>query len=187
MKSCLFALIFGLASCATWAESAEGSPTMLSEAERNVQRERLTVQRQQLDDQYKQDMKLCYQNFDVTSCRLKARDRRIEANNVLRKEELKFNASERLIQAEEAKRSIAERTSEAARKEADTERAAAIAASKERTDKNAQKQIDHALQGTKRGDYEQKQREAAEHRADIEKKMRERNKESAAPLPVPSR
>jgi hypothetical protein len=158
-----------------------------SEAERAEQRERLTLQRQQLEDQYKQDMKLCYQNFDVTRCRLKARDRRIDANNALRKEELKFNATERLIQAEDAKRSIAERNSEAARKDTEAARVAAIAASKDRADANAQKQIDHALQGSKRGDYEQKQREAAERRADVEKKTRERNKDAAAPLPVPVR
>jgi hypothetical protein len=41
------------------------------------------------------------------------------------------------------------------------------------------------LQGTKRGEYEQKQREAAQRRAEIEKKIRERSKEPAAPLPVP--
>jgi hypothetical protein len=80
---------------------------------------------------------------------------------------------------------VAERTSEAERKKSETERAAAIAASKDRADANAQKQIDHALQGTKRGEYEQKQREAAQHRADVEKKQRERTKQPAAPLPVP--
>jgi hypothetical protein len=80
---------------------------------------------------------------------------------------------------------LADRNSEASQKKAQAERAASIAASKERADANAQKQIDHALQGTKRGDYEQKQREAVQRRADAEKKLRERNKEPAAPLPVP--
>jgi hypothetical protein len=157
------------------------------EAARNAERQRLTVARQNLEDDYKQAMRLCYQNFDVTSCRLKARDRRIEANAVLRKEELRFNAQERQIQAEDARRALAERNSEAEQKKAEAERAAAIAASKERADANAQKQMDHALQGTKRGDYDQKQREAAQHRADVEKKLRDRHKEPAAPLPVPSR
>lgn len=157
-----------------------------SEEQRQAVRERLTRQRQALESQYKQDMKLCYQHFDVTRCRLQARDRRIEANAVLRQEELQFNAQERQIQAEQAQRSAAERTSETERKKAEAERAASLAASKERADAHAQKQIDHALQGTKRGDYEQKQREAAQRRIDVEKKLRERNKEPAAPLPVPS-
>ena len=130
-------------------------------------------------------MKQCYQNFDVTSCRIEARDRRIEANKILRKDELRFNALERQIHAEETRGSIAERNSEAQTKDAEARRAASIAASKETADENAKKQIEHALQGTKRGEYELRQREAAQHKADLEKKLRERNKEPAAPLPRP--
>ncbi len=190
MKQLLIALSLFMGALACAQDSVTVAPVAPSasrslEDERNAERERLARERRQLEDNYKQDMRLCYQNFDVTSCRLKARDRRIDANAVLRKEELNFNASERLIQSEEAKRSVAERTSEAERKKSEAERAAAIAASKDRADANAQKQIDHALQGTKRGEYEQKQREAAQHRADVEKKQRERTKQPAAPLPVP--
>ena len=147
-----------------------------SEDERNAERQRLKLARQTLDSQYKQDMALCYQNFDVTSCRLKARDRRIDANSLLRQEELRFNAQERQINAEDARRALAERNSEAEQKKAEAERAASIAAAKDRADANAQKKIDHALQGTKRGEYEQKQREAAQHREDAAKKLRERTK-----------
>jgi len=174
-----------LAEPVTTPENQAVSDTT-SEAQRQEVRERLTRQRQALEAQYKQDMLQCYQNFDVTRCRLQARDRRIEANAVLRQEELRFNAQERRIQADQAQRSQAERTHETEKKRADAERAASVAASKERADAHAQKQIDHALQGTKRGDYEQKQREAAQRRIDVEKKLRERNKEPAAPLPAPS-
>jgi HD-GYP domain-containing protein (c-di-GMP phosphodiesterase class II) len=155
-----------------------------SETERSEERTRLSAKRQALEDQYKQDMQQCYQNFDVTSCRLKARDRRIEANALLRKEELRFNAQERQIHALDARRNLEERNSEAEQKKAEAERAAAIATSKDRGDANKQKQIDHALQGTKRGEYEQKQREAQQHREDAAKKLRERTKEPAAPLPA---
>jgi hypothetical protein len=158
-----------------------------SEEERNEERSRLSRERQALEEQYKRDMQQCYQNFDVTSCRLKARNRRIEANSVLRKDELRFNAQERQIHAMDARRNLAERTSEAEQKKSDAERAAAIASSKDRADVNAQKQIDHALQGTKRGEFEQKQREAAQRREDAAKKIRERKGEPAAPLPVPSK
>lgn len=160
--------------------ASQATVSLPSETERSAER-------QALEDRYKQDMKACYQNFDVTSCRLKARDRRIEANAALRKEELRFNAQERQIQSEDARRSLAERNSEAEQKRSQAERAAAIAASKERADANSQKNIDHALQGTKRGEYEQKQREAQQHRDDTAKKLRERIKEPAAPLPVPGR
>jgi hypothetical protein len=176
MKKVFFCLL------ASVCVAAFGFPT---DEERNEERVRLTLERQQLEDQYRQDMKLCYQNFDVTSCRLKARDRRIEANAALRKEELRFNAQERQIHAEETRRNVAERNSEAEQKRAEAQRAESISAAKVRADANAQKQIDHELQGTKRGDYEQKQRDAAQHRADVEKKLRERTKEPAAPLPVP--
>jgi hypothetical protein len=158
-----------------------------SEAERSAERTRLSAERQALEDRYKQDMMECYQKFDVTRCRLQARERRIEANTTLRQEELRFNAQERQIHAIDVRRNLAERTSEAEQKKSDAERAAAIAASKNRADANAQKQIDHELQGTKRGEYEQKQREAAQRREDAAKKIRERKGEPAAPLPVPSK
>lgn len=179
MKTWLFVLM--MCAC-LGARADEGFP---SEEARSQERDRLNKARQQLEDQYNQDMKQCYQAFDVNSCRLKARDRRIDANNVLRKEEISFNKLERQIQTEEATKKLAERTSEAELKRLEAERAERIAASKERADANAQKQLDHALQGTKRGEYEQKQREAAQRRADVEKKLRERSKEPAAPLPVP--
>lgn len=170
-----------------WAED-ETQTTMTSppsEDQRNQERASLSARRLAMEDQYKQDMKICYQQFNVTSCRLEARDRRIAVNNELRKDELRFNAIERKIRAEESLRSVAEKNSEAQRKEQEAQRASAIAAAKERADNHTQKQIDHANQGTKRSEYEQKQREAAEHRADLEKKLRERTKPPAAPLPVP--
>jgi len=184
---------FLLLACACFVATAEEAvvvPTAVgqyaSEQERQAERDRLTKARQQLDDQYNQDMTRCYQEFDVNTCRLKARDRRIDANNVLRTEETRFNILERQIQTEEAKKKLADRTSEAELQRQEAERVERVAAAKERADANAQKKIDHALQGTKRGEYEQKQREAAQRRADLEKKQRERSKEPAAPLPVPT-
>ncbi len=158
-----------------------------SEAARAQERQRLDALGQHIEEQYKQDMQQCYQQFDVVSCKIKARDRRIEAKAALRKEEQPFKAMERRIKTEEAKQRLAERQSDAQLKKDEADRAAAIAAAKERADRHAQKQIDHALKGTKRGDYEQKQLEAAQHREDVARKLRERDKEPAAPLPVPGR
>jgi len=162
-------------------------PEFPSAAERNDERLRLSGERQALEDQYKQDMQQCYQKFDVTSCRLKARERRIEANAALRKEELRFNAQERQIHALETRRQLAERSSDAEQKKAQADRAAAVAAAKDRADANTQKQLDHALQGTKLGEYEQKQGEAAQRREDVAKTIRERKGEPAATLPVPNK
>jgi hypothetical protein len=158
-----------------------------SEEERTAERQRLDQKSLQIEEQYKQDMKVCYQKFDVVSCRINARDRRIEAKSALRKEELPFKAMERQIKTEEAKQRLAERQSDAKLKKDEADRAEAMAAAHERANANAQKQMDHALKGTKRGDYEQKQREAEQHREDVAKRLRERNKEPAAPLPVPGR
>jgi len=200
MKKTLFAL--SLLWC-TWSWCAEqgGAPEPVTAAvgassatplppsaeERRLEGQRLDLKGQQIEAQYQQDIKQCYQKFDVVSCRVQARERRINAKAELRKEELPFNAMERKLNAEEAQQRLKERQSEASNKQKETERAEALSRAKQRADANAQKNIDHGLQGTKRGDYEDKQREAAQHRADAEKKQRERNKESAAPLPVPGK
>ena len=169
-----------------WSQVEAPTITPIAQ-ERLDEGRRLSAARQKIDADYQQELKGCYQNFDVTGCRLQARERRIQAGGALRQEELRFNASERRIQAAETMQRTAEKTSEARQKEVQADRAQAIQASKDRADANAQKQLDHELQGTKRGEYEQKQRDAAQHRADIEKKLRERTKEPAAPLPVPGK
>jgi hypothetical protein len=174
------------AASAAVASAGVGSE-LPSEAQRAAQGKVLAERRKQLEDDYSKAIRQCYQKFDVTSCRLEARERRIEANAALRKEELKHNAMERRIQAQEAQRRTAEKNDEAAQKEAEAKRAQAMLDAKKRADQQAQKQIDHALQGNKRAEYEQKQHEAAQHKADVEKKLRERTKEPAAPLPVPNR
>lgn len=162
---------------------AESVP--LSEAERQAQSQQLAQRRQQLDEAYKRDMQICYQKFDVISCRNEARERRIQAHAVLRQDELKFNAAERKIKADEVQRRLAEKNSETQREDAQAQRAAAVQQAKEREDANAQKQIEHGNKGGNREAYEAKQREAAEHRANVERKRRERDKPPAAPLPVP--
>ena len=173
----------------SWDAYAQPKPPASAPSleDRQAEGQRLSARRQALEETYQQELKVCYQKFDVTTCRIQARERRIQANADLRKEELRYNATERRIQAAEALQRTDEKTSEAKIKEAQANRAQAIQAGKDRADVNAQKQIEHALQGTKRGEYEQKQREAAQHREDAAKKLRERNKEPAAPLPVPGR
>ena len=173
---------------ATWSQvETSVNASMPTPQERQAEGQRLLAARQQIDTDYQKELKGCYQNFDVTSCRLQARERRIQANAALRQEELRYNASERRIQAAEAMQRTDEKNSEAKQKEMQAERAQAIQARKDKAEANAQKLIDHELQGTKRGEYEQKQRDAAQHRADLEKKVRERTKEPSAPLPVPGK
>jgi len=125
MKKLLLCFFVGFCSLASAADVAVQPPAVAasqaasgfpSEAERNQEGQRLTRQREALESQYTQDIRQCYQKFDVNRCRLEARDRRIEANSALRKEELRFNAMERQIHTEEARRNLAERNSEAKEK-----------------------------------------------------------------------
>jgi uncharacterized membrane protein len=182
-------MVFFVCAVCHWVSHAQTqSPASVPTLEaRQAEGQRLSALRQKLDDTYQQELKACYQNFDVTSCRIQARERRIQANALLRQDELRYNASERRIQAAEAAQHTAEKNTEAKLKEAQAQRAQAIQARQERADANVQKQIEHELQGTKRGEYEQRQREAAQHREDVAKKLRERTKEPAAPLLVPGR
>lgn len=190
MRKIALVLSMGLCLSAWAAEPSAVVDDMAlfpTEEARQQERARLESERKKLEDNYQAALKECYQKFDVTRCRTEARERRIEANQALRPDELRLNAIERRIRSDDAKRRVEDRNSEASRKDAEAQRAQAVSAARERADANAQKQIDHALQGTKRGDYDQKQREAAQHRADVEKKLRERTKEPAAPLPVPAK
>ncbi len=175
--------------CVGWAAEPDVGPLSQASAsdelqefpsasERSEERARLARDRQSLEDQYKFDMAQCYQNFDVNTCRLDARERRIAGHALLRQDELRFNAQERKIHALEVKRNLAKRNVEAEQKNMPIERA---------EDPRTSKKNDPESRLTKRAEYEQKQREAAQHRSDVEKKLRERNKEPAAPLPVPGR
>ena len=184
MKKIIYLVLFGLTSLSSFSQQPNTASTPTSE-ERQAEGQRLSALRQKLEDNYQQEFKACYQKFDVTSCRIEARERRIHANAVLRQEELKFNASERQIKAAEVQRRIAEKQADAQRDEAQTQRAESVQQAKDRAERNAEKQVEHANKGGSREAYEAKQREAAEHRANLQKKLRERDKPPAASLPVP--
>lgn len=173
----------GTLLCFVGAFAQDVAPPIPSEAERAAISQQLVARRQQLETDYNQAMTLCYQKFDVTSCRLEARERRLQAHAVLRKDEVAFNAVERRLKADEAERRSAENNA-LAREREQTRQTDAADNAKAAADRAAQKQADHAAQGQAREAYEQKQREAAQRRADLEKKMRERDKPPAASLPA---
>ena len=154
-----------------------------SEQERQAEGARLDARRQALEDTYNQDMRLCYQQFNVTSCRLEARDRRIQANEKLRKDELAHKNLERQINTEQAKQRMAERADQQQQRQ--QEREQAVQEHKDREQRHADKLTDHESQGGKREAYEQKQSEAQARRDSLAQKRRERTKPPAAPLPAP--
>jgi hypothetical protein len=157
-------------------------PPVPSADERAALSQQLAARRQQLEADYKQAMTFCYQKFDVTSCRLEARERRLLAHAVLRKEEIAFNTLERRLKADEAERSSVENNALVLEREQSRQTDAANNA-KAAVDRASQKQANHAAQGQQREAYEQKQRDAAQRRLDLEQKRRERARPPSAALP----
>jgi hypothetical protein len=168
--------------CVVGALAQDVSPAIPSEAERAALSQQLAARRQQLETDYNQAMTLCYQKFDVTSCRLEARERRLQAHAVLRKEEIAFNAIERRLKVQEAERRSAENNA-LAREREQTRQTDAADSAKAAADRAAQKQAEHAAQGQQREAYDQKQRDAAQRRMDLEQKRRDRAKPPSAALP----
>ena len=158
-----------------------------SDEARLAESTRLEKKREEMDATYQKAMRECYQRFDVVGCQLKARDKRLEVLTVLRQEENKFNALERQIKAFESIQRTAEKTSDAQQQEAANQRQEAVQSAKERLERNQQKKVDNESQGKNRANFDAKQREAAEHRADTEKRIQERTNAPADPLPSPVR
>jgi hypothetical protein len=180
MRAWVIAL--GALLCLVGAFAQDVLPPTPSEAERAALSQQLVARRQQLETDYNQAMTLCYQKFDVTSCRLEARERRLQAHAVLRKEEIAFNTVERRLKVEEAERRSIENNA-LAREREQTRQTEAADNAKAAADRAAQKQAHHAAQGQQREAYDQKQREAAQRRVDLEQKRRERAKSPSAALP----
>ena len=176
MKSLLLGVVWCGLACAVQAQWP-------SPEELKAQSDVLDARRLALDEQYKQEMRGCYQNFDVTSCRLKARDTQIQANAQLRKDELAHKNLERQIKSAQAQQRSLERDSQEQQQQA--ERDQAVKAAREREQSQSEKLSEHAAKGGQREAYEQKQREAQAHRDDLEKLRRERNATPAKSLPVP--
>ena len=142
-----------------------------------AQSEQLQARRAAMEQAYQQDMAVCYQRFDVVSCRNEAREKRIETNAALRKDELAYNALERQRAADEAQRRADEKQRDAQDK--------AVQAATRETTPNISPKAQPSNDTNQRAAYEQKQREAAERRSNIDKRLRERDKPPAPPLPTP--
>jgi hypothetical protein len=142
-----------------------------------AQSEQLQARRAAMDQAYQQDMAVCYQRFDVVSCRNEAREKRIATNAALRKDELAYNALERQRAADEAQRRADEKQRDAQDK--------AVQAATRETTPNISPKSPSSQDSSQRAAYEQKQREAAERRNNIDKRLRERDKPPATPLPLP--
>jgi len=143
----------------------------------------LKSKRDTLENRYKEELKQCYQRFNVTGCRDEARERYVIEHRALTKLELDQAAQQRALDAADARQRLSERQAEAQDRAREAERAQQEAV--ERANRNASKQTDHIPESSKRGEYEEKQRDAQERRKESERRAREREKPRAAPLPAP--
>ena len=179
-------LLLCMASKVSFAQILSASEIPADE-ERLAESTRLEKKRDEMEATYQKSMRECYQRFDVVGCQLKARDKRLQVLIVLRKEENKFNALERQIKAFESIQRTAEKTSDTQQQDAANQRQEAIQAARDRLERTEQKKQDYDSQGKNRPNYDAKQREAADHRADTEKRLQERTNAPADPLPSPVR
>lgn len=202
MKNLLLSLSLLLATHAF----AQAEPDLPAE------RARIEAQRRQVEERFAAEEKVCRGRFAVNDCTQEAEQRRREALQELRRQEVRINSIERERKAAERLREIEARKSpekdqEAARKRSDAqedhrqrqERAAAKAAGRQ------QDQAEKAAAGTpaprepkagasaaaaaqaeeRRAEHEARLAEAREHKEKSRKRQAARAKPPAQPLPVP--
>ena len=183
-------LLWPIMGCVWWlwagAALAQSAADLPSAQEREQTQSQLRQRRQALQEAYKQDVHQCYQEFDVTDCLTRAREKRIAANTELRKEELRLSAIERQVKAQQTQARRDERNSPEKQAEAQAQRDQAQQDRQARSQSNAQKNADFAQLGKTRAAYDKKQQDAQAHRAELQQRLKDNDKTPAAPLPSPT-
>ncbi len=166
---------------------------------------RSVAERDKADATYLQEEKACYGKFAVNDCLKAAKAKRRETHAALRRHEVSLNDAERRRKAAERLREIDERAAEptpapARSVQPQAARAAASAAKDDsrqeqaagRTQRGQEKQAERAAEKNEkisaapinRQRHEMRLQEAAERRAKLEKRLADRKKPAAQPLPV---
>lgn len=215
ISACLWAGVFTLVCMckpvfATPLQDLEAS-VAAEDATTQVQLDRINAERKVLNARYAEDDKACFQKFAVTPCRNELRAERRLKLDALRKEEVELNDAKRHRRSQLQREQVRQRELDAAERRADTARDAAEKAARqpneplgsqgkpraEPTPRQPPKPtpphvrqppapVDHAAQSAEeRARYEQKQKDAAEHKAEIERRNAERDP-SKAPKPLPA-
>lgn len=186
-------------------------PLGAQELDTSAERARIEAQRADVDARFAAEENACRGRFAVNDCTATAKARQRDALAELRRQEIHLNAMDRKRRAAERQRAVDERQSAerhalAARRRAEAlqeqeqreARAAAKAASKLQADAHAQENKSKAQgkqarpSGTspeeaeaRRLAHDKRLAEAREHRAKSQKRLAERDKPPAQPLPVP--
>jgi hypothetical protein len=166
-----------------------------------TERARLETERMTLEAGVKQQEAACYARFAVADCLYQVRVQRRAAMEQLKKQEIVLNAAERKLKAEEQLERLKAKTSPQQLEEEAARRLEALAAQQEREDRAVQKAKDAALPtpGTREAkpgepapdsiknqqQYQDKLKEADEHRASRQKSNQENSGAPAKPLPAP--
>lgn len=171
------------------------------------ERSRIQADRVREEAHYGLQDAACYARFAVTDCLREVRVRRHEALDNLRRQEVALNDAERKRKAQEQIEKIQEKSSAQRSEEAVVRRAEAQAAQQERQEranqktaaalnaksgategKSAPKQVEEGRKtndaANEKNQYDDKLRQAQEHRASREKSNNEKSGPSAKPLPT---
>ena len=169
-----------------------------------AERARIREERAQAQRVYEERERECHERFAVTTCMDAARAQRRQAMERLRHEELVLDSAERKQRAAARETRVREKQIAQEAKPAPSvvpERAAAPTKARSKTPSkapgsttddvvpaaNATGRISEEQARRNRAAFEAKQKQAAEHRAEVERRNAERSQGSkpSAPLPVP--
>ena len=92
------------------ASAQDTIPTDLPEHLRS-ERSRLSLEKSQAATAYSDALKRCYQQIDVNSCKLKAQDIKIQADNKVRRQEIQLNKLERDQRTVDAQQRLSDKQS----------------------------------------------------------------------------
>jgi len=206
MKRVFSTLALFLITATAWSQPIDASPGMVAPAAVDSEGEhrRIQAERAREDARYQLEESACYARFAVSDCLRKARAQRRQVLDKLRQQELVLNDAERKRKAQEQLERIKEKSSTQQMEEEAARRREAREAQQEReararqkaaasgpatpgrvgTKKTIEPERSKAALSEEQKQYNDKLKEAQEHRASREKINNEKSGTSSKPLPV---
>ncbi|MBU1357504.1 MAG: hypothetical protein KKC85_21185 [Gammaproteobacteria bacterium] len=178
MKRTGLALLLALSALTSWAQTAPGVKDV------DAERDRLSRERQRIDERFEAEKTSCYQKFAVQDCLEDARKRRRTESDLISRQQAAINDAERKRRGAAALERLEEKKADAPRPDAarPTDRASSPRppspdTSEGRERRAAEQAAERARQASeaaeKRREFEAKQRAAAEERASAARRRAE--------------
>ncbi|MFM2111747.1 MAG: hypothetical protein RLZZ271_407 [Pseudomonadota bacterium] len=142
------------------------------------EKQRLSQEKEAIEQRYQQAEAECKRRFVVTSCIKDASRQRTQELDPIRKRELAMREQERREQSDAQLRKLERRRAEAERRQSNTS-TVQVAPSKPPSISLTQRQ-DHEMR------HAEKMKSAENHRLKVEQAAKERRKPAAAGLPIPA-